>query len=205
MEFYNRKDLEYWRKQAEIGTAVIIEIPAEMLLDLDIEELSKTHNAKISPEELTQWIEENREAFTAVAKGEEKKIAEAEKLERELYGSSNGIAAEQKPVQPVETVPSGRDTVSDTDTGGAKNAESLAMPAGINADQKVAWMMEHTEFSEEQIVVIVEAMSQDLPAKYLLCFMKKEYSPAVMTQLKDYCMKMYQDEQKSSPQQVDSH
>ena len=74
MEFYNRKDLEYWRKQAEIGRAIIIEIPTEMLLDLDIEELSRAHNAKISPEELAQWIEENRKAFLEAAKGEEKNM-----------------------------------------------------------------------------------------------------------------------------------
>ena len=206
MEFYNRKDLEYWRKQAEIGRAVIIEIPPEMLLDLDIEELSHAHNAKISPEELTQWIEENREAFTAVAKGEEKKIAEAEKLERELYGSSTGHTEEQKPVQPTETVPPGWNAVSETNAGNAEvtgNTEDLPMPAGGNAAQKVSWIMAHTEFSEEQIGVIVEAMSQDLPAKYLLCLMKKEYSPTVMRQLKDYCTKLYQEERKNDPQHVD--
>ena len=190
MEFYNRKDLEYWRKQAAIGKAVIIEIPVEMLLDLDIEELSKTHNAKISPEELTAWIEENREAFAAAAEGAEKKIAEAEKLERELYGSANGAAAEQNPVR------TGGDHSGDSKPTSEAEPEKMMTPAGLSADQKVSWIMEHTEFTEEQIGIIAEAMSQELPAKYLLCFMKKEYSPAVMRQLKDYCTKMFRDERR---------
>ena len=204
MEFYNRKDLEYWRKQAEIGRAVIIEIPPEMLLDLDIEELSRAHNAKISPEELAQWIEENRKAFLEAAKGEEKNITEAEKLERELYGNTLGTSAEQTPGRPEETVPPNGNTLSKADTQDTGVAKGLLMPAGVTAEQKVSWIMAHTEFSEEQIGVIVEAMSQNLPPKYLLCFMKKEYSPAVMRQLKDYCTKLYQEERKNAPLPVDS-
>ena len=190
MEFYDRKDLEYWRKQAALGKAVIIEIPVEMLLDLDIEELSRAHNAKISPEELTQWIEENREAFTAAAVSTEKKIAEAEQFERELYGSSSEAAAEQKPVQ------TGEDEQRDHRQGSEAEPEKMMLPADFSTDQKVSWIMEHTEFGEEQIGIIAEAMSQELPAKYLLCFMKKEYSPAVMRQLKDYCTKMFREERK---------
>ena len=204
MEFYNRKDLEYWRKQAVIGRAVIIEIPKEMLLDLDIEELSRSHNAKISPEELTAWIEENREAFLAAAKGEEKNITEAERIERELYGITQGISAEQTPAKPEEKVPSERNTLPGTAAQNTEEAKGIPMPTGVNAEQKVSWIMAHTEFSEEQIGVILEAMSQDLPPKYLLCFMKKEYSPTVMRQLKDYCTKQYQEERKNAPQRADN-
>ncbi len=190
MEFYDRKDLEYWRKQAALGKAVIIEIPMEMLLDLDIEELSRAHNAKISPEELTQWIEENREAFTAAAASAEKKIAEAEQLERELYGSNSEAAAEHKPVQTEEDELKDHRKASETEPG------KMMPPADLSTDQKVSWIMEHTEFTEEQIGIIAEAMSQELPSKYLLCFMKREYSPAVMRQLKDYCTKMFKDERR---------
>ena len=190
MEFYDRKDLEYWRKQAALGKAVIIEIPVEMLLDLDIEELSRTHNAKISPEELAQWIEENREAFTAAADTAKEKIAEAEQLERELYGSNGEDTAEKKPAQTVG------DGLEDHRQASVTEPEKMKLPAGLSADQKVSWIMEHTEFSAEQIGIIAEAMSQDLPSKYLLCFMKKEYSPAVMRQLKDYCTKMFRDERR---------
>ena len=41
MEFYNEKDLEYWKKQADAGKAVLLEIPVSMLLDLDIRSLSE--------------------------------------------------------------------------------------------------------------------------------------------------------------------
>ena len=204
MEFYNRKDLEYWRKQAEIGRAVIIEIPPEMLLDLDIEELSRAHNAKISPEELAHWIEENREAFLEAVKGEEKNITEAEKLERELYGNTQRASTGQIPGRPEKTVPPNGNTLSKADTQDTGVAEGLPMPAGVKAEQKVSWIMAHTEFSEEQIGVIVEAMSQDLPPKYLLCFMKKEYSPSVMRQLMDYCTNLYQEERKNAPLPVES-
>ena len=204
MEFYNRKDLEYWRKQAEIGRAIIIEIPTEMLLDLDIEELSRAHNAKISPEELVQWIEENRKAFLEAAKGEEKNITEAEKLERELYGNTQRASTEQIPGRPEEKGLPNEDKMSKADTHNTGDTEGRSMPAGVDAEEKVSWIMAHTEFSEEQIGVIVEAMSQDLPPKYLLCFMKKEYSPSVMRQLKDYCTKLYQEERKNAPLPVDS-
>ena len=38
------------------------------------------------------------------------------------------------------------------------------------------------------------AMLEELPDRYLLCFMKKEYSPEVMQKLKDYCTKLYREE-----------
>ena len=36
MDFYSEKDLQYWKRQAQEGKAVILEIPVSMLLDLDI-------------------------------------------------------------------------------------------------------------------------------------------------------------------------
>ena len=114
------------------------------------------------------------------------------------------IIGVQIPGRPEETVPPNGNTLSKADAHDTGVTEGLLMPAGVNAEQKVSWIMAHTEFSEEQIGVIVEAMSQDLPPKYLLCFMKKEYSPDVMRQLKDYCTKLYQEERKNAPLPVES-
>ena len=69
-----------------------------------------------------------------------------------------------------------------------------------NREQKprsVTQIMTEEIFSDEQIAVIAEAMMEELPEKYMLCFLKKEYSPAVMRQLKDYCTKLYREEVKA--------
>ena len=54
--------------------------------------------------------------------------------------------------------------------------------------------VQETSFSDEQIAVIARAMMDQLPARYLLCFLKKEYSPATMQQMYEYCKKMYTEE-----------
>lgn len=202
MEFYNRKDLEYWKKQAELGKAVIIEIPLEMLLDLDISQLSYTFHSKISAEELTQWIEENRETFTVAAEAGENKKEEAERLEKSIFGKTEATeTAEGRSKGSYNDHPESAYEAGD-DNESIKKTNESAMPVVQTPSQKVFWIMEHTEFSEEQMGIIIEAMSQELPPRYLLCFMKKEYSPSLMRKLKNYCMKMYQEEQKSaSPEQ----
>ena len=53
--------------------------------------------------------------------------------------------------------------------------------------------MRETSFSDEQIAVIARAMMDQL-VRYLLCFLKKEYSPAIMQQMYEYCKKMYTEE-----------
>ena len=63
MEFYDEKDMNYWRKQAEEGNAVIIDIPVEMLLELDINEIRMPSKKNVKPEEIQAWLDTHREEF----------------------------------------------------------------------------------------------------------------------------------------------
>lgn len=86
MEFYDSKDMEYWRKQAELGKAVIIEIPVSMLLELDIRSLSKTNSKTVTVEDLETWIEQNQEEIQKALASEAKEKNEVRQLEQGLYG-----------------------------------------------------------------------------------------------------------------------
>ena len=61
MEFYDEQDMKYWRKQSELGKAVIIEIPVSMLLDLDISTLSSGKSQTVTSDDLDAWMNENKE------------------------------------------------------------------------------------------------------------------------------------------------
>ena len=71
-----------------------------------------------------------------------------------------------------------------------------AKPAAVAEDaaDTVASIMSRELFNDEQIEVIAEAMLEGLPEKYMLCFLKKDYSPEIMRKLKDYCTKLYREE-----------
>ena len=177
MEFYDRKDLEYWRKQAEIGKAVIIEIPVSMLLDLDIRSLSRTKTNTVTYEDLEAWIEENREALMEELDVEARQKAEVEEMEKTLYKNNPAGAP---------ALNGGRGDRTQTERGSSDKRQ--------DASRTVAEIMKTETFTEQQIAVIAQAMLEELPDRYLLCFMKKEYSPEVMQKLKDYCTKLYQEE-----------
>ena len=61
------------------------------------------------------------------------------------------------------------------------------------ARQRVSRILESEPFDEYQIMVIAEAMMEELPDRYLLCFLKKEYSADVMRTVKGYCTKAYKE------------
>lgn len=180
MEFYDEKDMAYWRKQADLGKAVILEIPVSMLLDLDISSLSREKTKAVTIDDLYAWMDENKEEFAAALAAEKGEKAEVEKLERNLYdkqGASSGLQTQSS-------------TASVTVSGTAKGN-------GEQKSRSVAQIMTEEVFSDEQIAVIAEAMMEELPEKYMLCFLKKEYTPVVMRQLKDYCTKLYREEVKA--------
>ena len=180
MDFYDEKDMTYWRKQADLGKAVILEIPVSMLLDLDISSLSREKTKAVTIDDLYAWMDENKEEFAAALAAEKGEKAEVEKLERNLYdkqSASSGLQTQNRAVP---------ETVLDTAKGNGEQKPS-----------SVAQIMTEEVFSDEQIAVIAEAMMEELPEKYMLCFLKKEYSPAVMRQLKDYCTKIYREEVKA--------
>ena len=84
MEFFNEQDMKYWRRQAEEGKAVIIEIPPELLLDLDINALSEAHGGTLSAEDIESWVETHQDEITAMAETGEKEQQELNTLERSM-------------------------------------------------------------------------------------------------------------------------
>ena len=176
MEFYDARDLEYWKKQSEAGKAVLIEIPVSMLLDLDIRTLNKDIQKKkaVSIDDLERWMDENKEEILKALDQEALQKREVEQLERNLHEKKDSRV--QGSIEAMEL--------------SAAKEQSPKPPASVS----VAKIMTEASFSEEQIAIIAEAMLEELPDHYLLCFMKPEYSPEIMRKLKDYCTKMYREE-----------
>ena len=172
MEFYDEKDMKYWQKQSELGRAVIIKIPVSMLLDLDISSLSRTKSQAVTSDDLDAWMDKNREEILRELAKEAAEKEEVEKLGQKLY-HKEGAVPEKKPDIMAETKPA---------------AETK------DAAGTVASIMSRELFSDEQIEVIAEAMLEGLPEKYMLCFLKKDYSPEIMRKLKDYCSRLYREE-----------
>lgn len=172
MEFYDEKDMKYWQKQSELGRAVIIKIPVSMLLDLDISSLSRTKSQAVTSDDLDSWMDKNREEILRELAKEAAEKEEVEKLGQKLYHKDVAVP-EKKPAIMAEAKP-------------AAVAEDAA--------DTVASIMSRELFNDEQIEVIAEAMLEGLPEKYMLCFLKKDYSPEIMRKLKDYCTRLYKEE-----------
>ena len=172
MEFYDEKDMKYWQKQSELGRAVIIKIPVSMLLDLDISSLSRTKSQAVTSDDLDAWMDKNREEILRELAKEAAEKEEVEKLGQKLYHKDDAVP-EKKPAIMAE-----------------------AKPAAVAEDttDTVASIMSRELFNDEQIEVIAEAMLEGLPEKYMLCFLKKDYSPEIMRKLKDYCTRLYREE-----------
>ena len=172
MEFYDEKDMKYWQKQSELGRAVIIKIPVSMLLDLDISSLSRTKSQAVTSDDLDAWMEQNREEILRELAKVAAEKEEVEKLGQKLYHKDDAVP-EKKPAIMAE-----------------------AKPAAVAEDAAgtVASIMSRELFNDEQIEVIAEAMLEGLPEKYMLCFLKKDYSPEIMRKLKDYCTRLYREE-----------
>lgn len=172
MEFYDEKDMKYWQKQSELGRAVIIKIPVSMLLDLDISSLSRTKSQTVTSDDLDAWMEQNREEILRELAKEAAEKEEVEKLGQELYHKEGAVPEKKLAVM----------------------AEAKPAAVAEDAAGTVASIMSRELFNDEQIEVIAEAMLEGLPEKYMLCFLKKDYSPEIMRKLKDYCTRLYREE-----------
>ena len=174
MDFYDEKDMQYWHKQAQLGKAVIIEIPVSMLLDLDINSLSQEKSQAVTEDDLQSWMDENRDEIMAELAKEAAEKEEVEKLSQKLYHKEVAPEPEKAAALPGE--------------------KTEDKPGTRGSNETVASIMTREVFSDAQMEVIAEAMMEGLPEKYMLCFMKKEYSPEIMRRLKDYCTNMYREE-----------
>lgn len=84
VEFLTEKDMPYFRKKAEEGEVIILEIPPKELLGLNVTELLQRETAGevIDTTELKEWIKQNRpflqeqyEKGVKAAEGDQKNIA----------------------------------------------------------------------------------------------------------------------------------
>ena len=178
MEFYNEKDLEYWKRQADAGKAVLLEIPVSMLLDLDIRSLSEDASRPPDMEDLEKWIDKNRAQIEAELEKERKEKEALAKMEETLYDKADGVR-EEKPAGEMKKALSA--------------APAIPSLSDEEARQRVSRILEKEPFDEDQIMVIAEAMMEELPDRYILCFLKKEYSADVMRTVKGYCTKAYKE------------
>ena len=183
MVFYDEKDMCYWRRQAKEGKAIILEIPVSMLLDLDIKTLSKEPDRPASIEDLERWMSENKEEIDVALIKEREEKARVEKLEQSLYDNQKPDGDHHRESDAHSSLAGNHDRAALTDEQAAK---------------EVSMILAKVSFDNDQIAVIAEAMAQGLPEKYLLCFLKEEYSPQVMKKLKDYFTKIHQEEVKDA-------
>ena len=95
MDFYSEKDLQYWKRQAQEGKAVILEIPVSMLLDLDIRSLSREPAQPVCMEDLEKWIDKNRAQIEAELEKERKEKEALAKMEETLYDKADGVREEK--------------------------------------------------------------------------------------------------------------
>ena len=153
MEFYNEKDLEYWKRQADAGKAVLLEIPVSMLLDLDIRSLSEDPSQPADMEDLEKWIDENRAQIEAELEKERKEKEALAKMEETLYDKADGVR-EEKPAGEMKKASSA--------------APAIPSLSDEEARQRVSRILEKEPFEEDQIMVIAEAMMEELPDRYIL-------------------------------------
>ena len=111
-EILTEKDMPYFRELVDKGQAVIIEIPEDVLMDIDIGEFEEDKEAaKITDEELLDYINRHKEAFIAAADRNEQIMEETRRLEEELMGTQALPEMEEEEqikgdIMPVAPLPS---------------------------------------------------------------------------------------------------
>ena len=87
-EILTEKDMPYFRELVDKGQAVIIEIPEDVIMSLDIGEFEEDKEAsKITDEELLDYINSHRESFIRAAERNEQIMENSRALEEELMGT----------------------------------------------------------------------------------------------------------------------
>ena len=200
MEFYDSRDMEYWRKQAAAGAAVIIEIPPEVLLDLDLSAIEEHRDKLLNVKELQEWLQENQEEMAKLARSGAEKKAIIKKLERKLYDKQDeDLPAQGSDMDSIEEQP-GSSQMSGAGAAAKVPGSRIVGNDFAGSEEKardqVTRIMAQAPFDEAQLAVVMEGMLEDLPPKYLLTFMKPEYDPDTMRRLLECCRKMYGEERR---------
>ena len=156
MEYLTERDIEYFRKQAENGEAVIIELDPEVLLRLNLSDIMKPDRAEpLSEEEIKNWLEENR-AFMKNVYDENMKIQEeTDSIMEELSG--------------VEKSDKGDLSLSKMDVPGMLSSISLSPEQW----EVIRWAINDTNMTNKQIGAILRPeLSADLMREMCEVFIK---------------------------------
>ena len=90
IQLLTEKDMEYFRKKAEEGSAVILELTEEQLLRLDFSYWRDREPDTIKEAEIIQWLQENQIEIQKLYDGTQKKETieeEIEHVEGERYST----------------------------------------------------------------------------------------------------------------------
>lgn len=105
-EILTEKDMPYFRDLVDKGQAVIIEIPEDVLMDLDIGEFEEDKEAsKITDEELLDYINKHKQSFIEAAERNEQIMERTRRLEEELMGTEDLPQIEEAVKDDIDVMP----------------------------------------------------------------------------------------------------
>ena len=105
-EILTEKDMPYFRALVDKGQAVIIEIPEDVLMDLDIGEFEEDKEAsKITDEELLDYINKHKQSFIEAAERNEQIMERTRRLEEELMGTEDLPQIEEAVKDDIDVMP----------------------------------------------------------------------------------------------------
>ena len=105
-EILTEKDMPYFRDLVDKGQAVIIEIPEDVLMDLDIGEFEEDKEAsKITDEELLDYINKHKQSFIEAAERNEQIMERTRRLEEELMGTEDLPQIEEAVEDDIDVMP----------------------------------------------------------------------------------------------------
>lgn len=105
-EILTEKDMPYFRDLVDKGQAVIIEIPEDVLMDLDIGEFEEDKEAsKITDEELLDYINKHKQSFIEAADRNEQIMERTRRLEEELMGTEDLPQIEEAVEDDIDVMP----------------------------------------------------------------------------------------------------
>lgn len=102
LQYLTEKDMDYFRKKAELGEAVIIQLDLPTLLTLDIDMFAAIY-PEPSEDEVMQWLSDNsaflKEIHQNLEEGDKDDTEETQNLEMERRQDNNTLAGRMLQMQ----------------------------------------------------------------------------------------------------------
>lgn len=174
MELLNEKDMEYFRRLAEEGKAVILEIAPETLAALDINQFIK-ETGEIDQEEVRKWLKENN-SWRAEEYAKTERILEENRKIEDWLDTHAESEAEQEPDEQEE-------------------AAEMSERANIGSDNVSSFIgkLATIKLNKEQWKVIQEAIDMHLTSEQILLFLKEDMTADEMRQTRDWIRGIVED------------